>query len=265
VLIIEYLFFLSYPRIQVASLIAIAVIATLGALRIKLKRPASAKEWLWHIIVPIFMSTIAALALNLLNNPLVLVAHVTYMAGVVWLMVVVFSELNFGVSTATPAKAFLDISRAIDQKIEVTGKLFASWFAFQNDLDLSKIKELLSEYETRVQNDLEKYEQLTNKLVDRLFEIADNCRAIRGEGNPVLKQVCSILETEIGILPMKIVVGKDVFDSKKHEIKAFEYRDDLPEWTITKVLRDGYSNANDGTLARVAFVKVAKHKKAGDK
>ena len=61
-----------------------------------------------------------------------------------------------------------------------------------------------------------------------------------------------ILKTDI----MDIIAGDvDMFDPEKHEIRGFEYRDDVPEDTIVEVLREGYVSNSEDTK-RESFEKV---------
>src|SRR5687767_2533944 len=60
----------------------------------------------------------------------------------------------------------------------------------------------------------------------------------------ILKKLENMLQAE-GVIPIE-TIGK-IIDSNKHDVISFSYKDDLPENTITKEIREGYT-LNDKAL-----------------
>lgn len=254
-------------KLKVLSLITLGTVLVLDSIRIRVKIVKLKREWFLHIILPTLISLAAIPVYVLLDYSNVAYAYVVYAAGAVWLLTVIFKSSMAKVKEITPEKALLDINRKLNEKIKVAHELFAKLFEIETSLDLGEIKNMLLEYENVVHKNREKLELMKNRLTIKLLEIADSCTCMAEIGNkskglnPILEHIHKVLETEMNIVPMEIDIGKDTFDPRKHEIKDFEYREDFPENTIIKVLRDGYININSGEIERIAFVRVVKHEK----
>lgn len=254
-------------RIRVLFLLALGPTLILGGIRIRVRKPESRKEWLLQVVVPPLISLSAIPIYVWLEYTDVVYAYIAYAVGIIWLMTGIFRNPVPEVREITQEKALLDINRALNEKIKLTDELFAGLFEIQSNLDLRSIRNMLSEYEDIVRKDRDRLELVRDRLVIRLFEIADNCRKIANrtgksdEVSLILEQVEGVLEIEMDIVPMGIKVGEDKFDPKKHEVRDFEYRDDLPEDTIVEILREGYVNMNSGDTKQSALVKVVKHRR----
>lgn len=254
-------------KIMVLSLLALGPALILDGIRIRVRKPESKKDWLVNVVIPPLVSLTAIPIYVWLEYTQIMYAYLVYAVGIFWLMTGIFRSPTLEVKEITRKEVFSDINRVLNEKIRLTDELFTELFETQNNLDLRSIRNMLSEYEDIIRKDRERLELVRDRLIIRLFEIAENCRRIvkrtgkSDEVRIILEQVCGVLEMEMDIVPMEIRVGEDKFDPKKHEIRGFDDRDDVPEDTIVEVLRQGYVNINSGDTEQTAFVRVTRHRR----